>query len=1371
VLAAGHVSDVSLALTDHDVTVAEVCAALGLPAGNVAVDGHLIATPTSTRAVEVLAAGVQLQLIDPRYSQRQNRPPSSATASSGAADTRVEVSVVAGLDAGATAQLAPGFYRVDGSLTDPAQWYLRIDDPVAEAGLEQPWHDHGLTVEAVASGGRVISLSRPVAVERGYGGSVHRPPRALPAHDVEALAVQAAPPQVRPPSPLSWATLLAPIPIALIMAFFFRPLFALFAAMGPVIALFRWFESRRRFRRETKERATAVSAIQSAIAAGVLVQSEAEAQRRWLTHPHVGELWKRARCTSVRLWERRPESPGFMIATVGVGPDQFLARCDADKLDPEVHHALVAPLMLRAVPHTVDLNHNRGLGVHGTRPETLAIVRSLVLQLATLHGPADLTVGVVCDEAAKGEWDWLKWLPHANPDLVALSAKPVAKQLLADASPPARNRSASFVNPPAVEQVKLVIVDDTSADVAAICRAAQTGGHHIRILALAPHATLLPAACSSLLAVQGPLAEIATPELTGQRVQVFPVGVSARTAVSWARSLSAYTDPEVTDFAVAPDTQVSLLQLVGFTTEAGLAERWACRSADADPVTALGLGDDGPFRINLTTDGPHGLVAGTTGSGKSELLRTLVLGLAAECPPEHLNFVLIDFKGGGAFDAIAGLPHVAGTITDLDESMVSRAISSLRSELQRRETLFRELGVSDYASAVRRSLVPVPRLLIVIDEFAALATDHGDLMASIIDLAARGRSLGMHLILATQRPSGVVDQKIRANTNLRVALRVQDSLDSQDVIGVSDAARIDRSAPGRAIFSIGGDTPVHVQTAFSGAADVRRRRCSVQQHSLFADRVPDDSSADHPPVGDAAAGGASAIQTSSELAVLTQAIASVSAVRSYRAAPLWSAPLPLLLDWIDLGSREITADGSLDDNAQATVALGLVDLPLRQTQEPWRWNLDSGSLAIYGASAACAGKALVSVGAALASSHRPDELHLYVIDGDAGQVEPLAGLAHVGAVIGLSEVDRVERVVRMFESALAARRLQRGAAARPRLVLLIDNLASVFAMFDDLDAAALADRLAALARDGAPQQVHMAVTARTARDIGHRFGQQIPNRLTLALADSGGYLALGLRAKDVAALPAMRAIDLTTANIVQLVEPPLVSTLLSGDESVSGMLPAPVMSFPNSVQVQDLSPATALEGSLIIPIGVEAGDLDPAQILLATGEHALVVGTSGMGRSSTLIAIAHQLHRSELPIDVYRVGPRNSPLVAPNVPGSLLESVAAITALVAINSAAVVLVDDAGELDPLTADALEQILQAKTDIRVIAATTAEFARGIRSWTNKIRSSGRGVLLGASTIDADVFKIRAKHFDGLGLVPGRGFLIARGRALPAQFARP
>ncbi len=281
------------------------------------------------------------------------------------------------------------------------------------------------------------------------------------------------------------------------------------------------------------------------------------------------------------------------------------------------------------------------------------------------------------------------------------------------------------------------------------------------------------------------------------------------------------------DDSAIPDA-ARLLDVLGLTnpTAEKIVAGWATRGMSTQAVVGVSL--DGPFALDLRRDGPHDLIAGTTGSGKSELLQTLIASLAVANRPEAMTLVLVDYKGGSAFAECARLPHTVGMVTDLDAALVSRALESLGAELRRREHRLAEAGKKDLEAYVDKrgrdaTLPAMPRLLIVIDEFASLARELPDFVSGLVNIAQRGRSLGIHLILATQRPSGVVSPEIRANTNLRIALRVTDTSESSDVIDAPDAARIATANPGRAYVRLGHSALVPFQSARVGGKAPGRR--------------------------------------------------------------------------------------------------------------------------------------------------------------------------------------------------------------------------------------------------------------------------------------------------------------------------------------------------------------------------------------------------------------------------------------------------------------------------------------------------------------------------------------------------------------------
>ncbi len=384
---------------------------------------------------------------------------------------------------------------------------------------------------------------------------------------------------------------------------------------------------------------------------------------------------------------------------------------------------------------------------------------------------------------------------------------------------------------------------------------AQRTGALRRFLAAAPSVAVvvrvaageaIPAMCRSVLEIGSiGLARWSTDtSLPTPSTPVHAAGVAVGDAVRVARALAALHDPE--DPSAAADALATSVTLGALCAHHGggpiddaiaIAATWRSGGHDPAPVALLGITADGVVEIDLVRDGPHALVAGTTGSGKSELLRTLVVSLAARCSPDHLTFVLVDYKGGSTFDACADLPHTVGVVTDLDDRLAERALVSLEAEVRRRERLLRAVGAADlveYRADPERPALA--RLVVVIDEFAALAAELPGFLSALVGVAQRGRSLGVHLVLATQRPAGVVDDHIRANTNLRLALRLQDAGDARDVVGDDEPVRFPRSTPGRTMLRLGPSETVVFQSARStGPVDAARRRavaCRVRRRDV-----------------------------------------------------------------------------------------------------------------------------------------------------------------------------------------------------------------------------------------------------------------------------------------------------------------------------------------------------------------------------------------------------------------------------------------------------------------------------------------------------------------------------------------------------------
>ncbi|WP_268904337.1 FtsK/SpoIIIE domain-containing protein, partial [Cellulomonas algicola] len=418
------------------------------------------------------------------------------------------------------------------------------------------------------------------------------------------------------------------------------------------------------------------------------------------------------------------------------------------------------------------------LAVVGNPQDAAATARAVVLAELGSHAAADL---VVVSRRPDG-WGWTapveprEPLPApGDPGTVVVCDDPATLGRLAvwRAGAPGRHR--------------LLLVLGRRADVPAWCR---------HVLEVAPDGARLHAggAAPAVVPWHAVTAERARAQL-----------LRARTL----RELAGARPP-----VAAPPAHVALGDLPGVPAARPDAVLAAWSTAGTGLVARLGRGAGGEaVTVDLVTDGPHALVAGTTGAGKSELLTTLVLALALTHGPERLAVLLVDFKGGTGLGAVAGLPHVLDHVTDLDAARTQRVLAGLRAESRRRERVLAARGAHDVADLDPRDAATPPRLLVVVDELRALADDVPDAVATLARLAAQGRALGIHLVLATQRPAGVVTADLRANVELRVALRVADDADSRDVVDDPGAARLDPRTPGRAVLRRGSLPTEVVQVA------------------------------------------------------------------------------------------------------------------------------------------------------------------------------------------------------------------------------------------------------------------------------------------------------------------------------------------------------------------------------------------------------------------------------------------------------------------------------------------------------------------------------------------------------------------------------
>ncbi|MGW1209975.1 FtsK/SpoIIIE domain-containing protein [Streptomyces sp. NPDC002499] len=846
--------------------------------------------------------------------------------------------------------------------------------------------------------------------------------------------------------------------------------------------------------------------------------------------PSPGAVLSLAADPRAGLWERRPGDHDHLQLRVGTG---------AIKVPPDS-------------PVTLPLRKLGVIGLAGPGDSARALGRWAVAQIAALHSPLDVRVCVLTERDAQDSWDWLRWLPHARPvggadanTALGMDSETVGVRIaelvnLLHARKQERG-SGDTARAPAPD---IVVVFDGARRLRAMpgttLLMSQGPALGIHVLCLEEDERFLPGECQAAVVAEhqehtGRSAlRLRVDSADSPRVNdVRPDFVSAAWCAQLARSLAPLQAVrDEAEPASLPDRS-RLLDVLDLASPTGsaVAERWTSRSPST--VAVIGETYDGPFGIDLRRDGPHALIAGTTGSGKSELLQTIVASLALANSPEHLTFVLIDYKGGSAFKSCDRLPHTVGMVADLDPYLVHRVLDSLGAELRRREHLLVSAGakdIEDYHDLLRRhpgEHEPLPRLVIVVDEIASMVGELPDFVTGLVNVAQRGRSLGVHLVLATQRPSGVISAEIRANTNLRIALRVADPGESHDIVGSPEAATIPKSTPGRAYARLGQASLIPFQSARVG----ERRRPSDPESTP---RAPWVAALTWPDLGRRELA-APKSQLERGATTATDLDALVAAVREAHSAldippqrTPWLPPLPEILSLDEAGSAAAEADGPRPGHLPPVV-FGVEDLPNQQLRRPVRIDFANFShLLIGGAPRSGRSQVLRTIAGALARTHSCGDVHLYAIDCGNRGLAALAELPHCGAVVTRREPERVARLLSRLNGELARRQDEfgaldavdnadrRGGPARrpPYLVVLLDSWEGWVPTLGEYDFGRLTDDLTTLMREGASVGIHVVITG-DRQVLAGRMATLTEDKYALRLMDGADYSMIGVRARAV----------------------------------------------------------------------------------------------------------------------------------------------------------------------------------------------------------------------------------------------------------------
>jgi S-DNA-T family DNA segregation ATPase FtsK/SpoIIIE len=1011
-----------------------------------------------------------------------------------------------------------------------------------------------------------------------------------------------------------------------------------------------------------------------------------------------------------RLWERRRQHPDFLKVRIGTGfmPGDTLTLGEQGSAltptDPfmasEARAAIRRFEVMPDMPLTVPLDVAGNVSVIGAREDVMRLMRSLLLQLSVFHAPTDVAVAVMHGGTRSGDWDWLKWLPHVldehrrdgrvNARLIA----PTPLRLGALLADDLRQRSdfaaeirRGMSQRDALRLVRrLVVVHDTHGEVAdelirpdeglapqdlaatvihlVADQVAEPGEVSIRMRVSGDQVTVEDLRGETPMVLTGTVDDVSGPMIGGLARMLAPIRLSRES---------------LEEDAHAGSVDFTSLMNVDDPGDLDVRRLWAPRTERNFLRVPIGIDEAGqPIILDLKESaqlgmGPHGLCVGATGSGKSEMLRTLVLALAASHPPDRVSMVLVDYKGGATFAPFESLPHVAGVITNLedDAGLIERVYSSLAGEVQRRQQVLKDAGnianIGDYTYRRQHdpSLPPLPHLLVIIDEFGELLTARPDFIELFLSIGRIGRSIGVHLLLSSQRIEGGKLRGLDTYLSYRLGLRTFSEEESRTVLDTPDAFHLP-ALPGFGYLKV--DTTVYQRFKAGYVSGPYRGPVAVVEETEVSMPVLPYPSYNTIGSKDQVAGAADSGGDLPERTVgptLLDVMVGQLTRQGDRVQNIWLPPLPeaTTLDTLT-GPVQVTDNGLwLPLRVRPlNVPIGVLDDPKRQWQGLWNLDLTAagGHLAMIGGPQTGKTTLLRTFVLSLALTHTPGQAAVYAVDLVGGGLQVLAGLPNVGGVAGRADRERVRRTVEEVSGMLDFRQevfrvrgidsIQRlremhAAGELPELpsaevVLIVDGFGAIRNDFEEID-----DMISDLLQRGGGYGIHIVAGMLRWNDVRMAMQSNFGQRIELRLNDPSDSSIDRKLAETISAKEPGRA--LTDGKLFAHVALPRIDRQPDANDlgkvvettarairgAWHGPTASPVRVLPYELATRSL-PTPAAERRRV-PIGIDERAFDPVLLdLFERDQNLLVLGDGECGKTNLVRLVARGLMERYSPQEV-----------------------------------------------------------------------------------------------------------------------------------------
>ena len=851
---------------------------------------------------------------------------------------------------------------------------------------------------------------------------------------------------------------------------------------------------------------------------------------------------------STRLWERVIGQKDFLTVRLGVGklplnaeikyPEKRFTLED-DNLQDAMLALGIEPKNLENVPVGVSLLNNIVVGVYGEREYTSSMLKTIILQLTTLQSYDELKIIMITGKNFEEEWNFMRYIPHcwtddkttrffatSQDDVKELSTY-LEKTILTREDN--GRREEDFTAP-------YYVVIITDKELVEKCEALQKmlsykSNQGFSILLVTEELKELPKETKVVIQAAGKESRMFDKADTTGRMQYFSADTMHNVSMQMLVDSMADVELDVSTQQFNLPNMVTFLEMfhVGKIEHLNSLTRWKENNPTKTLQTPVGIdtaGDTFLLDLHEKYHGPHGLVAGMTGSGKSEFIITYILSMAVNYHPDEVNFILIDYKGGGLTGAFEDetkgirLPHLAGTITNLDGAAVKRSLISIQSELRRRQAIFNEarkisnegtMDIYKYQQLYRDRIVkePVPHLFIISDEFAELKTQQPEFMEQLISAARIGRSLGVHLILATQKPNGVVDDQIWSNSKFRVCLKVQEKADSQDMIKRPDAAEL--SQTGRFYLQVGFNEFFALgQSAWCGAEYIPSD--SAEKEAEIGVQVVDN-------LGRVVMNVKHDIKRENsgnkvkQVVGIVKYLSDLALEEEISVKPLWLPPIPADIYIADLEEKY----GKRESGITLNPIVGEYDDPFNQRQDVLTIPISTeGNCLIYGSAGNGKTTFLTTLCYSLIKNHTAEEVNLYLLDFGSETLKAFDAAPQVGGVVTGADEEKISNLFKLLLQQLEVRRslfaeyggdyasyCKNSGEIIPNIVVVLNNYSGFAEQYEDLQ-----DTIMLLTRDGVKCGIYFVISASSTNAVRYKTAQNFKMCLTMQLNDASDYAVI-----------------------------------------------------------------------------------------------------------------------------------------------------------------------------------------------------------------------------------------------------------------------